>query len=482
MAHPFVRQSQRVRTILALVLSLAVLALAACTGEDGTNWVYTSAVDPVMVIAASDVSSSPVPTSTPMTALTTAAAVVPQRAVAPPGQALVLAHYMAWFKTPSVSGQWQHWQWDPNGNGQPDSGDSLPDLVQENGLRQIAAVDYSLIGPYDSADPAVIEYQIASAWAAGIDGFVVDWYGPQDKDDIDTAFARTLDIVAQWQRTYGLSFFVGLNYEGKVLLEADPADREAMLTAHLTDVLNGYARQSAFLTYRGLPVIFYFEAWQNGRAGLLRAQQLARVRDNLPPHYLLYMGAEGEFMDVTNGFFSWVSGANDDPLDWGADYVNWVYPEMDRRTQSHNLALTVGSVWPGFDDSKVDGWGTGTPRMIDRQGGAVYDSTWDLALSAQANEAPDQPTWVQIVTWNDWNEGTQIEPSLADGTAWLAATQDKARLYTGRDMPRSALEVPLRILTLRRERPGPQTEALVRDVYALFFAGDADAALSLMGE
>ncbi|MBP7960574.1 MAG: hypothetical protein KBG20_03625 [Caldilineaceae bacterium] len=476
MSHPRPRLSHKV----CLLLGLALLALGACVGGEGADWVYAQTIDGISVPETPGVSSPPVQPSIPMS---TPAPPISQTVstVAPPGQALILAHYMTWFKTRAFSGRWEHWQWDPNGNGQFDLGDSLPDQVAEDGLRQIAAVDYPLIGPYDSSDPAVIEYQIASAWAAGIDGFVIDWYGPQDDGGIDHAFEQTLDAVDQWQRTHGLSFFVGLAYEEKILLGVDAADRQTQLTAHLTQVLTSYATQPAYLTFRGLPVIFYFQAWQDGKPGLLSPQQLAQVRRNLPPHYLLYMGAEIEFLDVVDGFFSWISGANDNPLDWGEDYANWVYPEMDLRTRLHALDLTVGSVWPAFDDSRVGGWGN-TPRSIDGQGGAVYDQTWDLALKAQAQEAPGQPTWVQIVTWNDWNEGTQIEPTLAGGTDLLAATQDKARAYTGRDMPPSALEIPARILALRREAPGPQTEALIRQVYARFFAQDFEAALSLLNE
>ena len=449
-----------------MALMWMAFVLGACASRGEIDWVFAPADGPVLTPIPENGSAAPLPTPN-------------ATAIHPPGQTMILAHFMTWFKTRDYSGQWQHWQWDPNGNGQIDPGDSLPDQVDDNGRHQIAAVAYPLIGPYDSADPAVIEYQIASAWAAGIDGFVVDWYGPQDGEGIDRAFARTLDTVDQWRQSYGLAFFVGLNYEGKILMGVDPADREAALTAHLTKILGDYARRPAYLTYRGLPVIFYFEAWQNGKPGLLTPKQLAHVRQPLPPHYLLYMGAEAEFFDVTNGFFSWVSGANADPLDWGQDYANWVFPEMDSHTRTRTSDLTVGSVWSGFDDSPVDGWGD-TPRFIDPQNGAVYEKTWDLALNAKAQAGADQPAWVQIVTWNDWNEGTQIEPTLADGTALLAATQDKARAYTGRDMPPAALEIPPRILALRRATPGPETEALIRQVYAHFFAGEFAAALSLL--
>jgi hypothetical protein len=228
-------------------------------------------------------------------------------------------------------------------------------------------------------------------------------------------------------------------------------------------------------------VIFYFQAWQDELPGLLSPEALERARQDLPPHYLLYMGAETAFLDVADGFFSWVSGANDDPLDWGAAYANWVYPEMDARTQYHDLALTVGSVWAGFDDSRVWGWGD-TPRVIDDQGGDVYAQTWELALNAQAQRTPGTPAWVQIVSWNDWNEGTQIEPTLAHGADLLTATQAHARIYTGRDMSPAAIDVPPRIWALRHEQPGPDTEARVQQIYTHFFAAEMDLAISLLAE
>jgi hypothetical protein len=44
--------------------------------------------------------------------------------------------------------------------------------------------------PYDSRDPAVIARQIASAREAGVDAFVIDWYGPAcgASNDAERAF------------------------------------------------------------------------------------------------------------------------------------------------------------------------------------------------------------------------------------------------------------------------------------------------------
>jgi hypothetical protein len=75
--------------------------------------------------------------------------------------------------------------------------------------------------------------------------------------------------------------------------------------------------------------------------------------------------------------------------------------------------LAVGIAWPGFDDTGVGGWGVpnllgsdGAPlcvRVAPDLGGAFFDATLHEAFESGAE-------WVQIASWNDWNEQTQVEP------------------------------------------------------------------------
>ena len=365
-----------------------------------------------------------------------------QPVIAPPGDTLVLAHYMAWFQTPPVSRRWQHWNWDPDGEGGQDEQDHLPDRIRADGRPDLAAIHEPLIGAYDSSDPDLIEYQLALAWASGIEGFVIDWYGPQDREGIDLAVSRMFDKVAEWREQYGFRFFLTITYEEQILFQVEEGQAQQIAaTSHFRYILEKYAAQTSYLRYQARPLIFYFEAWPEGRPGLLRPAQLAEIKRNLPPFYLIYMGAEAEFLEVSDGFFSWVSGTNENPEDWGGDYVNWVYDEMDFRTEEHNLTLNIGSVWAGFDDSQVWGWGD-VPRYIDRQEGLVYAQTWEVAQRNKVEQAGNAPSWVQIVTWNDWNEGSEIEPSVEYGYQYLEATQRQVRSYSGRDLPPEALRIP----------------------------------------
>src|SRR5437588_12271322 len=47
--------------------------------------------------------------------------------------------------------------------------------------------------PYNSDDTGVMQRHVDQAKSAGIDGFIVDWYG--DGDRTDTNFAHLLDVA-----------------------------------------------------------------------------------------------------------------------------------------------------------------------------------------------------------------------------------------------------------------------------------------------
>ena len=81
---------------------------------------------------------------------------------------VVMVYYMPWFSAKPYSDGWGwHWTMDHFN----------PDIVGASGERQIASWYYPLIGPYDSSDPAVLEYHVLLMKLAGIDGVIVDWYG-----------------------------------------------------------------------------------------------------------------------------------------------------------------------------------------------------------------------------------------------------------------------------------------------------------------
>src|SRR5438874_400779 len=75
--------------------------------------------------------------------------------------------------------------------------------------------------------------------------------------------------------------------------------------------------------------------------------------------------------------------------------------------------ISTITVIPGYDDRAV---GRPPPRPVtDRWGGETYRVLWQEAVAA----APD---YVLITSWNEWHEGSEIEPSVEYGSVMLNDT------------------------------------------------------------
>ena len=81
--------------------------------------------------------------------------------------------------------------------------------------------------------------------------------------------------------------------------------------------------------------------------------------------------------------------------------------EMFRRLcdEAHaRQLLCAPSVGPGYDARR----GSGDPVVKSRRKGATYDAMWRSAVAAHADR-------VTITSYNEWHEGTQIEPAAPSG-------------------------------------------------------------------
>ena len=72
-----------------------------------------------------------------------------------------------------------------------------------------------------------------------------------------------------------------------------------------------------------------------------------------------------------------------------------------------------------------------------RQNGTVYDSTWSY-IHNYSYKLPLK--FVVIETWNDWNEGTEIEPSIEDGYKYLELTIKNVNRLKGQNMDANRLK------------------------------------------
>lgn len=96
--------------------------------------------------------------------------------------------------------------------------------------------------------------------------------------------------------------------------------------------------------------------------------------------------------------------------------------------KSHGKISCV-TIIPGYDDTKIRKPGL----KAERQDGKTYQVLWDEAIRAD-------PDWVLITSWNEWHEGSEIEPSWEDGDRYLQLTKPAAERF--RASPCSRVPVP----------------------------------------
>jgi glycoprotein endo-alpha-1,2-mannosidase len=103
---------------------------------------------------------------------------------------------------------------------------------------------------------------------------------------------------------------------------------------------------------------------------------------------------------VVGGFDGAYTYFATDGFSYGASTSNW--RAMGEFLHSRGLAF-VPCVAPGYDDTKIRPWNAAQRRS--REGGAYYARMWKAALAADSDG-------VGVTSFNEWGEGTQIEPAV----------------------------------------------------------------------
>jgi hypothetical protein len=138
----------------------------------------------------------------------------------------------------------------------------------------------------------------------------------------------------------------------------------------------------------------------------------------------------------------------------------------------------VGSAFPGFHDIYAEAGVRSSYGYLDAQDGETLRSTFAAALANNAD-------LIQLVTWNDYGEGTMIEPTVETGYQYLEIvgetreSLDPATFTFDAD----ALRLPLRLYALRKANAGDDAiQARLDDAFAAIIAGDVATAESILAE
>lgn len=252
---------------------------------------------------------------------------------------------------------------------------------------------------YSSQDPNVLRKQIESARKMGIYAFVVDWYGSR-RPFLDRSTTLLQRIASEQHFHIALMYDETQDDNGHATDEA----MEAMELAYQKYIGPSAAGRDAYLTYDRRPIIFVFP--KRGRTDWEQVRQ--QVNQWPAPPLLLYEDdPPSQYTKDFDGEYAWVfpgkKGWTADGQAWGEDYLNDFYAKMHKRSDQ----LTVGGAWPGFNDARAS-WSL--HRHIDPRCGQTFEDT--LKLFEENDDSSHPIPFVLIATWNDYEEGTAIEPGL----------------------------------------------------------------------
>lgn len=260
---------------------------------------------------------------------------------------------------------------------------------------------------YNSDDPATIQRQVNQAEQAGITGFISSWWGMGDHTNKNFAAVLAYSAALQQAQNY--------HFASTIYFESDAPALQGLnnIVSQLRYIITTYSGSRYFFHWNGKPVIFFWDPFGNGRSLSL----WATVRQLVDPHNATIWSAEGTSLNALSVFdgIHLFSAAY-----WGIQHndINAVdqgfRAEIDAyNRQYHTHKIWAAGVFPGFNDTKVPGR-KGT-FIVPRNNGATYNMSWNGALSSN-------PDWITVTSFNEWFEGSMLEPSVTYGNLYLTIT------------------------------------------------------------
>jgi hypothetical protein len=312
-------------------------------------------------------------------------------------QKKVLMHYMGWYGSDSLG---RHWEY-----GQPRK---------------------PLIGYYNSQNWATQMYHILLSWSCGIDGLVINVKDQYDSLTLERLMPTLKSLREIDSTKFNYKFAISYDDQGMDVVGTDTAETKFK---YLRDKI--LLNNPNYLRYNDTAVIFIFNYKKNIEKNIpeyLTARQYDSILNivfetNRPK--LIWNESDENDIGYVDVCYPWVQPYDTtwdrkNGLEWGKRYLEdffWRIDSIPIKYKKKKLDFACSAVWPGFDDRRNTEWGNN--RWMERRDGEVYDSTWIQTFNYNK---PLPLKWAYIETWNDWNEGSEIEPSKEFGYKYLKST------------------------------------------------------------
>lgn len=268
--------------------------------------------------------------------------------------------------------------------------------------------------PYSGGDDGVIARQVQQAADAGIDGFICTWYGPKEPR-LNERCGKLLNAAGS--RDFKVTFIPDQAADFTGTLK----NPQGMIDS-LRYMRDNYMSSPNWLRWNGKPVVVFWNLPSFGDVNAWR-----QVRQAVDPNNEWFWMGEGvdfNYLDVFDGIYFF-------DITWAADpgsAMNSYLRKFNEYNRSRGTNKPfIATAMPGYDDSRIRGGHV----VRDRANGDYYRKSWQAAIDKGAQA-------VVITSWNEWFEGSQIEPSRSYGNLYLDITRDYAGRFRGAAGPTPA--------------------------------------------
>jgi hypothetical protein len=354
----------------------------------------------------------------------------------------VFVHYMPWFVT--MPGQkWpSHWS----------MSNCNPDIIV-NGKRDICSKYYPQIGPFNNSRSEVLEYDTLLMKMSGVDGVIIDWPGIYDVYDAKPLREVTELLMDKLDKT---DLEYSIMWEDRNIPLAIEKRMSSTLKAAANSTLeyaaSHYFNRKNYTKFSNRPLLTMF--------GPQSLQVLTKVDwdsvRNSNGNPLIYGLSNNN--QAIDGEFTWIAN-------WSLSFTEMISVASNKRQ-----SLKILSAYPGFEDSyKKGGWGQGYKTVLPNNGETFKET---LRIASENN-----PDVIQIATWNDWGEGTNIQPSIEKGMQYLEILQK----FSGTVYSHADLNIPLRLFELRQQNLGNiEANETLDGVFDAIISGDVSTAQNML--
>ncbi|HCM33183.1 glycoside hydrolase family 99 protein [Chryseobacterium sp.] len=295
--------------------------------------------------------------------------------------------YYGWYGNQLTDGSLQHWNHEiiPHW-----SNPKWNNLGHYKGGDDIGANFYPALGNYSSSDVKIIKKHMKMMKEAGVGVVILSWLG---KDSFtDKSVKNYLDIAD--------------HFNLKIAFHIEPFYKNITeLRDQLSYLVKTYSKHPAFYKKDGKPLYYVYDSYKitpEEWSKLLSKDGDKTVRNTELD--ALYIGLwveknDSAFFDKAgfDGFYTYFASEG---FVFGSTTSNWDF--LSTYAKEHHL-IFIPCVGPGYSDTRIRPWNEANFKS--RYNGKYYEKMFDAAIKVN-------PEFIGITSFNEWHEGTQIEPAI----------------------------------------------------------------------